>query len=125
MCYDFNMSITFANTLKLVHALLRGIASDEQIDPQVHAEHFQGLIFDWGGEYLYDQDFSGEVTLEGDVIMVVHWEDDGVSFDEHHEHPDTLNVIRVALQTLQNIQEGNYLPDDDTDDDPADWDDWV
>ena len=118
------MSISFENTIKLVRALLRGITSDNLIDPEVHASEFQGLIFDWGGEYIYDQDFRGEVSMDGDTIMIVHWDDDGVTFHDHHEHENTMDVIRLALHTMERIQEGTFLVDDE-DDDTTDWDDWV
>ena len=57
--------------------------------------------------------------MNGDDVMLVHFTGDGVEFDDHAEHPMTLDFIRIALDVLQEqqLQTSSVEVDEDSDDD--------
>lgn len=116
------MSISEDNISELVRMLLRGIKSPVPVDPIAAAEAFQDKVNEVGADYPH---FSGcgYLYLNDDDVMLVHWTGDGVEFDEHTEHPMTLDFIKIALAVLQDQQRKleNCEFDEDSDDDDFEW----
>ena len=112
------MGIEQQDILRLVRMMLRGISTDKTIDPLTAAGLFDTALDDLDLFFIHD-DGAGYVTDGVEPVMYAEFSDDGVSFDDHHEHPQTLHVIRCALQAITDAE--NAPADDDSDDD---WD-WV
>ena len=106
----------------LVQMLLRGISTDTPIDPIKAGEHFETAIESMDLCYVH-HDGIGYVMDGANEVMLVHFTNDGVEFDEHHEHPSTLRVIQTALHTLTHLEQ-KFLMCVEDDDDDDDWD-WV
>ena len=70
-----------------------------------------------GADYAH-ADGLGYVTVNGEDVMMVHWTNDGVEFDDHNEHPMTFDLLKEALNVLNHIEEIQ------TEDDSEDWE-WV
>ncbi len=104
------MSISDHNISELVSMLLRGIRSPVPIDPIAAANSFADYPHYQGCGYLY---------LNGDDVMLVHFTGTGVEFDDHTEHPMTLDFIKIALHVLQEqqLQLESCETDEDSDDD--------
>lgn len=106
------MSTSEQGIVRLVKMLLRGIRTNHPIDPEQAAEHFAQAID--ALELLYVHDDAAGYIIDGvEPVMYAEFTDDGVTFDEHHEHPKTLDVIHCALQTLTHMELQTLLPDDD------------
>tara|TARA_Y100001937_G_C7103348_1_gene323646 strand:+ start:1085 stop:1435 length:351 start_codon:yes stop_codon:yes gene_type:complete len=112
------MSITTSNISELVRMLLRGIKSPVPIDPIAAADAFQVKIDEHGADYPH-YNGCGYLYHNGDDVMLVHFTGDGVEFDDHAEHPMTLDFIRIALDVLQEqqLQTSSVEVDEDSDDD--------
>ena len=82
--------------------MMRGIVSKVLVNPITAAESYQKRIEELGA----------------DDVMMVHWTNDGVEFDDHHEHPLTLDLIKEALNVLNHIEEIQ------TEEDSEDWE-WI
>ncbi len=111
------MSISDRNIVELVAMMMRGIVSKVLVNPTTAAESFQKRIEELGADYAH-ADGLGYVTVDGTDVMMVHWTNEGVEFDDHHEHPLTLDLIKEALNVLNHIEEIQ------TEDDSEDWE-WV
>lgn len=106
------MSTSEQGIVRLVKMLLRGIRTEHPIDPEQAAEHFAQAID--ALELLYVHNEGAGYIIDGaEPVMFAEFSDDGVTFDEHHEHPKTLDVIHCALQTLTHMELQTLLPDDD------------
>ena len=117
MCYIHSMSI--AELTDLFRTLLKGIKAGHPINPIVHANLFQEKIeLDLDGEFFH-VDGVGHVVLDEEKVVLVHWVDDGVYFDDHTFHDDLLKIIRAALNTLNEI--GERPDDDDEESESLDW----
>jgi hypothetical protein len=114
------MSISDKRITELVVMLMRGISTTIPVDPEEAANIFQGKIEEIGGDYAHSQGV-GYVTWEGDDVMLVDWQPDGVVFDDHHEHKQTLNVIRQALNTLNFLEEQYLSPEEDSSESDMEW----
>ena len=116
------MSISDRNIVELVSMLMRGIVSKVLVNPTTAAESFQKRIEELGADYAH-ADGLGYVTVDGTDVMMVHWTNDGVEFDEHTEHPMTLDFIKIALDVLQDQQRKleSCQTDEDSDDDDFEW----
>ena len=112
------MSISENNISELVRMLLRGIKSPVPIDPIAAADSFQLKIDEHGADYPH-YNGCGYLYHNGDDVMLVHFTGDGVEFDDHAEHPMTLDFIRIALDVLQEqqLQLETCQTDEDSDDD--------
>lgn len=108
--------------VELVKMMLRGISTDATIDPVTAALHFEQHLNDLDLDFVH-ADGAGYIIDGADPVMFAEFTDDGVYFDEHHEHPQTLKVIQCALATLTHLEQLALMPDDDADDDSDD--DWV
>lgn len=108
---------------QLVRMMLRGIETAVPIDPLQAAQHFETTIKEMGLFYAH-HDGVGYVLDDDDEVMMVHFKDDGVDFDEHHEHPQTLKVIQCVLNSLTHMENQSLFGPDETDDDSDDFD-WV
>lgn len=100
----------------LVRLMMQGIRTDTQIDPVTAAQHFSTGVQSLDLKYEHYQGL-GYVIDGDDDVMQVHFVSDGVQFDDHHEHPQTLHVIKCALNALYSSA---FLFDDDDSDD-FDW----
>lgn len=118
MCYYSDMSISDHNISELVSMLLRGIRSPVPIDPIAAANAFQDKIDEHGADYPHYQG-CGYLYLNGDDVMLVHFTGTGVEFDDHTQHPMTLDFIKIALHVLQEqqLQLESCETDEDSDDD--------
>ncbi len=118
MCYPLHMSISKSNITKLVKMLLRGIKSPVPIDPIAAANAFQVKIDEHGAEYPHFNG-CGYLYHNGDDVMLVHFTGDGVEFDDHAEHPMTLDFIQIALKVLeeQQLQKDTNKTEENSDDD--------
>ena len=118
MCYPLHMSISKSNITKLVKMLLRGIKSPVPIDPIAAANAFQVKIDEHGAEYPHFNG-CGYLYHNGDDVMLVHFTGDGVEFDDHAEHPMTLDFIQIALKVLeeQQLQKDTNKTEEKSDDD--------
>ena len=98
--------------------LLRGIKSPVPIDPIAAADAFQVKIDEHGADYPH-YNGCGYLYMNGDDVMLVHFTGEGVEFDDHAEHPMTLDFIRIALDVLQEqqLQTSSVEVDEDSDDD--------
>lgn len=114
------MSISEKNIVELVGMMMRGITTGIMVDPLRAAEIFADYIDDLGGEYAHIKGI-GYVMFDDDDVMMVEWQADGVVFDDHHEHPQTLNVIREALRTLTKLEEEMLMPSAEEDSDDMEW----
>jgi len=112
------MSLTDKRITELVVMLMRGISTSIPVDPEEAAAIFQGKVEEMGADYAHAHGV-GYVTWDGEDVMLVDWQHDGVVFDDHHEHPQTLHIIKQALNTLNELEEQYYLPvkEEDSDDD--------
>ena len=117
MCYDSHMNITDHTIAELVKMLLRGIQSPVSVDPIAAANRFQKKVEAVGADYPH-YDGCGWLYLNDDDVMLVHWTGDGVEFDEHSEHPLTLDFIKLALEVLEELER---LDSDDEDSDDLEW----
>ena len=117
MCYPLHMSISKSNITKLVKMLLRGIKSPVPIDPIAAANAFQVKIDEHGAEYPHFNG-CGYLYHNGDDVMLVHFTGDGVEFDDHAEHPMTLDFIQIALKVLeeQQLQKDTNKTEENSDD---------
>lgn len=111
------MGIEQQDILTLVRMMLRGISTDTIIDPLTAARLFEVSLDDIDLLFIHD-DGAGYVTDGVEPVMYADFAPDGVSFDEHHEHPQTLHVIRCALQA---ITEAEHIQSDDDSDDDWEW----
>lgn len=107
VCYSYIMSIS--DITRIVGMLLNGIQSNRPIDPFEHADVFSKLCLLNGFDFLND-------TLEGIVfdedaeqVCFVSWSQEGVNFQQHTYHKDTLGIIRLALHTMQSLEEEEDL----------------
>ena len=118
MCYPLHMSISKSNITKLVKMLLRGIKSPVPIDPIAAANAFQVKIDEHGAEYPHFNG-CGYLYHNGDDVMLVHFTGDGVEFDDHAEHPMTLDFIQIAFKILeeQQLQKDTNKTEENSDDD--------
>ena len=107
---------------QLVRMMLRGIETTVPINPLQAAQHFEKTIKELNLFYAHHEGV-GYVLDDDDEVMMVHFKDDGVDFDEHHEHPDTLKVIQCVLNTLTHM-ENQFQCGDETDDESDDFD-WI
>ncbi len=107
---------------QLVRMMLRGIETTVPINPLQAAKHFERTIKELDLFYAHHEGV-GYVLDDDDEVMMVHFKDDGVDFDEHHEHPDTLKVIQCVLNTLTHM-ENQFQCGDETDDESDDFD-WI
>jgi len=107
------MSISNKTIVEMVAMLLRGITCKVPVNPNMAAEMFEKRLLDIDVDFAHS-DGVGYVTYNGDDIMFVQWMEDGVEFDEHHEHPKTLDVCRVALEVLTDIE---MMDEEDSSDD--------
>ena len=98
------MSISDRNIVELVGMLLRGIVSKVLVNPITAAESYQKRIEEMGADYAH-ADGLGYVTVNGEDVMMVHWTNHGVEFDDHHEHPMTFDLLKEALNVLNHIEE--------------------
>lgn len=115
------MSITESNISELVRMLLRGIKSPVPIDPIAAADAFQVKIDKHGADYPH-YNGCGYLYMNGDDVMLVHFTGDGVEFDDHAEHPMTLDFIRIALDVLQEQQlQTSFVEVDEDSDDEMEW----
>ena len=114
------MSTSEQGIVELVKMLLRGIRTEHTIDPSQAAQHFEQALETLDLMYVHD-DGSGYIIDGVDPVMYAQFNDDGVTFDEHHEHPRTLDVIHCALRTLTHMKMQSLLPDDDDSTDDWDW----
>jgi hypothetical protein len=103
MCYFVYMSL--ADITRLVSMLMNGIRSDAPIDPCQHADFFTDLCAAHGWDFSHDSTEGYVFNKDAEIICYVQWEEDGVSFEQHTYHEDTLHVIRLALNTLQAMEE--------------------
>ena len=112
------MSLSTSNISQLVRMLLRGIKSPVPIDPVAAADAFQVRIDEHGADYPH-YNGCGYLYMNGDDVMLVHFTGDGVEFDDHAEHPMTLDFIRIALDVLQEqqLQLETCQSDEDSEDD--------
>lgn len=116
------MSITERNISELVKMLLRGIRSPVPIDPIAAADAYQVKIDKHGADYPH-YNGCGYLYHNGDDVMLVHFTGDGVEFDDHAEHPMTLDFIRIALDVLQEQQ--LQLETCQSDEDSEDESEWI
>ena len=114
------MSTSEQCIVRLVQMLLRGIKTEHPIDPEQAAEHFDQALQTLDLIFVHD-DGAGYIIDGVDPVMFAEFHNDGVSFDEHHEHPKTLEVIHCALRTLTHMELQTLLPDDDESTDDFDW----
>lgn len=113
------MSMSKQTIMGLVRLMMQGIKTDTQIDPVTAALHFSQGVQSLDLKYEHYQGL-GYVIDGDDDVMQVHFVSDGVQFDDHHEHPQTLHVIKCALNALTHCEHLALLPDDDDSDD-FDW----
>jgi len=114
------MSTSEQGIVRLVKMLLRGIRTEHTIDPELAAAHFEGALDTLDLVYIHD-DAAGYILDGVEPVMFAEFTDDGVTFDEHHEHPKTLDVIHCALNTLTHMELQTLLPDEDDSTDDFDW----
>jgi hypothetical protein len=114
------MSTSEQGIVELVKMLLRGIRTEHTIDPKQAAEHFDEALQTLDLMYVHD-DGAGYIIDGVDPVMFAEFTDDGVTLDEHHEHPRTLDVIHCALRTLTHMEMQSLLPDDDDSTDDLEW----
>lgn len=114
------MSTSEKGIAELVSMLLRGIRTEHTIDPKQAAEHFDTALQTLYLFYAHE-DGLGYVIDGVDPVMYVEFNEDGVTFDEHHEHPRTLDVIHCALRTLTHMELQTLLHDEDDSTDDFDW----
>jgi hypothetical protein len=114
------MSTSEQGIVRLVKMLLRGIRTEHTIDPEQAAEHFDKALQTLDLMYVHD-DAAGYILDGVEPVMFAEFTDDGVTFDEHHEHPKTLDVIHCALNTLTHMEMQTLLPDEDDSTDDFDW----
>lgn len=111
------MNIEQRSISELVRMMLRGIQTEHTIDPVASANHFEHSVqSNLGLEYVH-QYGMGYVLDGDDGVMYVHFTPDGVEFDDHHEHPQTLRVIHCVLNTLTHMEMQTVIQDDDDSDD--------
>eukprot|EP00918_Siedleckia_nematoides_P000031 GHVU01000078.1.p1 GENE.GHVU01000078.1~~GHVU01000078.1.p1 ORF type:complete len:113 (-),score=20.95 GHVU01000078.1:238-576(-) len=112
--------MNISDIIDLVKVLCNGIKSNGMIDPVAHANLFEQKIWeDLDGDYTH-QDGIGYVCLDGEDIVLVHWLDDGVTFQDHTFHDEMMKVVRAALYTMNELEEQN-----ETEDEPSeDWE-WI
>lgn len=109
------------NLVEMIKMMMRGITSSVPVDPIVAAAHFEVTV-DAELDLLYvHHDGIGYVIDGTDEVMLVHFTHDGVEFDEHTEHPQTLKVIQCALHTLTHLETELVVSDDDDDSDDFEW----
>jgi hypothetical protein len=109
-----------SSIVELVGMLLRGIETAIPIDPIRAGEHFETAIESLDLMFCHSDGIG--YVMDGDSeVMLVHFTNDGVEFDEHHEHPLTLRVIQTALHTLTHLEQ-TFGVDEDSE---SDWDDFI
>jgi len=120
------MSIDTSNIVPLVRMMLRGIRTDTPIDPLQAAAHFAEML-DTNLDLMYTHRLgAGYVHDDDEPVLYAEFSVDGVTFDEHHEHHDTLRVIQCALHTLTHCEQMHLLQtSDDDDDDDSESDEWI
>ena len=116
------MSLSEYTISEMIRMLLRGITSNVPVDPIEAAAHFE-VTLDTELELTYAHHDGIGYVIDGlDEVMLVHFTNDGVEFDEHTEHPQTLRVIQCALHTLTHLEVVLMESfDDDDDSDDFDW----
>ena len=97
--------------VQLVKMMMRGIETNTVIDPIVAANHFETSIESLDLTYVHHNGV-GYVWDGDDEVMLVNFTNDGVEFDEHHEHPKTLRVIQCVLRTLTYMEESQMIEDE-------------
>lgn len=112
------MEIDTDNILTLVKMMLRGISTEKVIDPLAAARLFEVALDEIDLFYIHD-DGAGYVTDGVDPVLFAEFSTDGVCFDDHHEHPQTLLVIKCALQAITEAE--HVQTDDDDSDDDFEW----
>jgi len=112
-----------ASIARLVRMMLRGIKTEIEIDVTSAAEYFEDALSDTLALDYRHLDGAGYVYDDTEIVMHVEFIADGVTFGEHHEHPDTLKVIQCALHTLTHFEQMLLLTDDE--DSTSEVDDWV
>jgi hypothetical protein len=112
-----------ASIARLVRMMLRGIRTDAVIDVISAAEYFEDALMDNLALEFKHLDGAGYVYDDTEIVMHVEFTADGVTFGEHHEHPDTLKVIQCALHTLTHFEQMLLMSDDE--DSTSEVDDWV
>jgi len=115
------MDTSDISIVTLVRMLLRGIKTDETIDPITAAHHFAESVQTLDLTYITSQGKGYVLDDDLDGVMYVEFTSDGVDFDDHHEHPQTLKVIQCALNTLTHMEMMTQLQIDDD----SESDEWV
>ena len=107
MCYIINMSIS--DIIGTVGMLMNGIESNQPIDPIIHADFFTELCEHNGLDFMHDS--TEGIVFDGDAEQVcfVSWSESGVRFEQHTYHGMTLSVIRLALHTMNALEEDEQL----------------
>jgi len=122
LCYYSDMSISEDTISDLVKMLLRGIKSPVPVDPIKAADAYQDKVSEVGADYPHYSG-CGYLYLNEDDVMLVHWTGDGVEFDEHTDHPMTLDFIKIAVEVLRDHQ--RKLVDCEIDEDSDDDFEWI
>ena len=132
MCYIVNMSIS--DIMGTVGMLMNGIESSQPIDPIIHADFFTELCEHNGLDFMHDSTEGIVFDEDAEQVCFVRWSESGVSFEQHTYHGLTLSVIRLALHTLQALEEDDQLEELSeteeqtelyTEDDTTFDDDWI
>ena len=110
---------TISEIIDMVQKLLNGIKANTLIDPVIHANKYQEAIEELGGDF-HHKDGLGYVMMDGEDVVLVHWVEDGVHFDEHSFHEDMVDIIKAAAVVIRSL-EGQVDEDDDDTDDDMEW----
>lgn len=118
------MSTDDLSIVQLVQLLLRGIQTDTPIDPLEAAKHFDKCLEPMGLMFTH-RNAAGYVHDDDAPVMYAAFTADGVTFDDHTEHDDTLRVIHIALHTLTHCEQTYMQLQQTPDDDDSESDEWV
>jgi hypothetical protein len=119
------MSTDDMNIVTLVRMMMRGIRTDTPIDPLQAAAHFEQVL-QTNLDLMYTHRLgAGYVHDDSEPVLYAEFTVDGVTFDEHHEHDDTLRVIQCALHTLTHCEQMHLQLQQTPDDDDSESDEWV
>jgi len=89
--------------------LMNGIQSDRPIDPFTHAKFFEELCEVNGFDFSHDSTEGIVFDELCQQVCFVQWTSEGVNFEQHTYHQDTLGIIRLALHTMQSLEEEEEL----------------